>query len=380
ELKDGSLVVLYSAGVEEHLTGVYLDDVHGQRSGWLTREDLDEVFALTPDARHVIVLRAMNTGTHELFDVPLDGSPGTSLSVSGIPARKGVAIAPGGKQVAWSTCVDLFDVPFVDAKGHMTDATPQDTTIHSLAAVPGTRSIAVVSARSGKAEPWIEDPSGHTPARAIAIGDLRAQEISVSFDAHSFVISVADKGLFFGSMDGSDAKLVQLTSDPLDSRPQFRFGDQQVIFSRHLPSGKTQVLGVPVTGGDAVPVLEEESDQAAASPTEDRLVYLSGPALTDCVPMTWDARTGTRRPLSPKLMQRGRYGEPRFSPDGRRVAIARGDTDIYEIDLATGAVVRQVKNPSGDQISDPIYTSAGLLVQRVRWRGNIWIADAHLQE
>jgi len=379
ELKDGSLVVLYSAGVEEHLTGVYLDDVHG-RSGWLTREDLDEVFALTPDARHVIVLRSMATGTHELFDVPIDGSPATSLSVSGIPARKGVSIAPGGKQVAWSTCVDLFDVPFVDAKGHMTDATPQDTTIHSLAPVPGTRSIAVVSARSGKAEPWIEDPSGHTPARAIAIGGLQAQEISVSFDAHSFAISVSDKGLFVGSMDGNDPRLVQLTSDPLDSRPQFRFGDQQVLFSRHMPSGKTQVLGVPVTGGDAVAVLEEGSDQAAASPTEDRLVYLSGPALTDCVPMTWDARTGTRRPLSPKMMDRGRYGEPRFSPDGRRVAIARGDTDIYEIDVATGAIVRQVKNPAGDQISDPIYTSAGLLVQRVRWRGNIWIADAQLQE
>jgi hypothetical protein len=202
----------------------------------------------------------------------------------------------------------------------------------------------------------------------------------VSFDARSFVISVTDKGLFLGSMDGSGAKLLQLTSDPLDSRPQFRFGDQQVLFSRHLASGKTQVLGVPVTGGDPVAVLEEESDQAAASPTEDRLVYLSGGALTDCIPMMWDARTGTRRPLSPKLMERGRYNEPRFSPDGRRVAIARGDTVVYEIDVATGAVVRQVKNPAGDQISDPIYTSAGLLVQRVRWRGNIWIADAHLQE
>jgi hypothetical protein len=39
-----------------------------------------------------------------------------------------------------------------------------------------------------------------------------------------------------------------------------------------------------------------------------------------------------------------------------------------------------VKNPAGDQLSEPVYTAAGLLVQRVRWRGNIWIADAQLQE
>lgn len=378
ELKDGSLVVLYSTGVEQHLSGVYLDDAKGHPR-WLTREDLDEVFTLTPDARHVIVLRAMNTGAHELFDVPIDGSPATSLSASGIPARKGLAFSPDGKQVAWSTCQDLFDIPSVDATGHLSEAASRDTHIHSVSPVPGTRSIAVVSERSGKAEPWIEDPSGHTPARPIAIGGLSAHEIAVSFDGHGFALSVSDKGLFVGSLEGSDAKLRQLTSDPLDSRPQFRFGDQQVLFSRHLPSGKTQVMGVPLTGGAPVPVLEEDTDEATSSPVEDRLVYLSGPALADSVPMIWDGRTGTRRPLSPKL-QRGRYGEPRFSPDGRRVAIARGDMGIDEVDVASGAIVREVKNPAGDQLSDPIYTPAGLMVERVRWRGNIWLADAQLQE
>jgi hypothetical protein len=378
ELRDGSLVVLYSAGVEEHLSGIFFEAAQGP-SRWLTREDLDEVLLLTPDVRHAIGLRAMQTGTHELIDVPLDGSPLASLSASGIPARKGMAIAPDGKQAAWSTCQDLFDVPLVDAKGHMSEAASQDSRIHSITAIPGTKLIAVVSDRSGKLEPWIEDPTGHVPARPIAIGGLSAHEVAVSFDARTFVVSVSDKGLFAGSMKGGDAGLRQLTSDPLDSRPSFRFGNGQVLFTRHLASGKSQVLGVPVAGGDAVPVLEEQSDEAASSPVDDRLVYLSGPAITDAVPMTWDARTGARHPLSSKL-ERGRYGEPTFSPDGRHVAISRGDTDVYEIDAATGAIVRQVKNPAGDQLSDPTYTAAGLLLERVRWRGNIWIADAQLHE
>ncbi|HEX8792579.1 MAG TPA: protein kinase [Polyangiaceae bacterium] len=378
ELRDGSLVVLYSAGVEEHLSGIFFEAAQGP-SRWLTRDDLDEAFAITPDARHAVALRAMNTGTHELIDVPLDGSPSTSLSASGIPARKGVAFSPDGKQVAWSTCTDLFDIPLVDARGHLSEAASQDTHIHSIAAVPGTRTIAVVSDRSGKAEPWIEDPTGHAAARPVSIGGLSAHEIAVSPDARTFVVSVMDKGLFAGNLDGGDGGLRQLTSDPLDSRPSFRFGGKQVLFTRHLPSGQTQVFGVPVTGGDAVPVLEAPSDQASASLVDDRLVYLSGRALTDALPMTWDARTGTPRVLSSKL-ERGRYGEPTFSPDARRVAVTRGDTDVYEIDVASGAIIRQVKNPAGDQLSEPIYTSAGLLVERVRWRGNIWIADAQLQE
>jgi hypothetical protein len=81
------------------------------------------------------------------------------------------------------------------------------------------------------------------------------------------------------------------------------------------------------------------------------------------------------RPLSP-AMSRGRYRDPRFSPDGRRVALVRGDRELVELDAATGEVVRVVTPEPGDMLHTPSYAAGNLIVLRARWQGNIWVADA----
>jgi hypothetical protein len=88
-----------------------------------------------------------------------------------------------------------------------------------------------------------------------------------------------------------------------------------------------------------------------------------------------DAKTQSSRPLSSQLVS-GRYWGLHFSLDGKRVAVVRGDTDLLEIDVATGAILRTMATPGADALFSPTYTQLGLLVVRVRWEGNVWIADA----
>ncbi len=380
ELPDGSLAVLYSGLSEEHQDGIALIDRDG-KPRWLSHESFEEVFELTPDARHLISLRSMNTGTFELFDIPIDGSPAASLSASGIPAKKGLDLAPDGKHVVWSTCSAYADMPGMDAKGHLSDplGDVELSDWSSVDAVPGTSLLAIVSPRAGKEQPWIHDVTGHAPPRAIPMGDMSVHEIAVSPDGRRFVVSVVEKGLFVGSLEGADPQLLQLTHDPLDARPSFRSGSAHILFTRQLAGGKPQVFEISASGGDAVPLLPPGSDDGVSAPKDDRIAYLAGDSIADAVPMIRDGRTGVTRTLS-QALEKGRYGGLRFSPDGKRIALARGDTEIIELDARTGAILRSVKNPGGFQLAQPTYTSTGLVVQRTRWQGNIWMADAILQE
>ena len=94
----------------------------------------------------------------------------------------------------------------------------------------------------------------------------------------------------------------------------------------------------------------------------------------DYVPTLWDGRAGSVRPLSPKLVA-GRYGYLRFSPDGRRVALVRGQTELIEVDVASGAIVRSFSTPTDDQLGVPAYVPGGTVAVHVRWQGNVWMAD-----
>jgi Tol biopolymer transport system component len=373
ELPGGALVSQVGDAGGVHAGGLALL-AEGSPLKWLVRGDLDEVLALSADGRHVITSRATNANQDELIDVPLDGSPVSSLSSTGIVAHKGFAISRDGKRVAWSTCRSMPRLVTVDAKGRFQSPAALDAVdAVQIGTVPGTSELAVISNRTGPAMPWLVDATGKTPPRAIPVGDLVPRDVAVSSDASRFTFSVAAKGIYLGSVRG-DPALRPLTTEPGDSDPCFRHGDAEVLFTRHVGDGRPQVSTIPVAGGDAKPLLDVGTDDAAASPVEDVVAYLLGPS-SQSVPMVWDARTGRSRPLSAKLVN-GRYWGLHFSLDGKRVAFVRGDTDLLEVDLATGEVLRTVSTPTADALYTPTYTSVGLLVVRVGWQGNLWVADA----
>jgi hypothetical protein len=156
--------------------------------------------------------------------------------------------------------------------------------------------------------------------------------------------------------------------------PRFRRGDSQVVFTRRQAEGKPQLMVVSIDGGEIQELMGAGSDGAAPSPVDDRIAYLAGTSMSEVVPTVWDGRAGTVRPLSSKLGA-GRYGYLRFSPDGRRVALVRAQTELLEVDVASGTVVRTLSTPTEDQLAEPTYTPEGLVVVHVRWQGNLWMAD-----
>ena len=374
QLPDGSLLAALPVhgASDANVGGVALLTAN-EPPRWLFKGQILETLATTSDWRHVLASRPTTTGV-ELMDLPLDGSPSSSLASTGIDAREGIAFSRDGTRIVWSSCKEVPQLVEVDAR---TKAfRPFRVNLvgpESLASVSDRAEIAVVSTRAGKAEPWIVPLSGDAPPRAIDIGGATAADIAVSHDGKRFVVSVPEHGLQVGSLEG-EPNLRSLTSASVDSEPAFRFGDAQVVFTRRLPDGKPQLMVVSVDGGEPAPLMGVGSGGAAPSPVDDRIVYLAGTTVSDVVPTLWDARAGTLRPLSPKLGA-GRFAYPRFSPDGRRVAVVRGQTEIVEVDVASGAIVRTLATPVEDQLAEPTYTPSGLVLIRIRWQGNVWMAD-----
>ena len=371
ELEDGSILGAFGDVSGLHLGGIAIASDGGLR--WLMHSDIDEVLALSPDGRHAIASRSTMANEDELVDVPLDGSPVSSLSATGIVAHKGFSATVDGKRVAWSTCKAVPHLTSADGDARLPAALKTaELDLVSFAAIPGGRDIAAIATRRGPRELWILDIAGQAPPRTLPIGRLPLREIAVSPEGAHFAVAVEGSGLHVGLLRG-DPALVRVTSDSSDGGPTFRHGGAQLVFTRH-EGGLPRVTVVPVAGGDATPLLEPGTDDPAASPVDDRLAFLAG-AVADSVPMIWDGATGARRPLSPKL-PRGRYTSLRFSLDGKRVAVVRGDTDLVEVDSMTGSIVRTWTAPNAEAAYNPTYTPVGLLVERMSWQGNVWVADA----
>jgi hypothetical protein len=338
---------------------------------WLVQGEFDEVLAVTADGRHAMAARIRATTSVELMDVPIDGSPATSLASLGINARKGMALSPDNRTIAWSGCVDVPQLTGFDDAGHLRRVVESDLPDpSSLRPVPGTPQVVVVSTRSGRPEPWLVGLSTDALPQPIPVGTLTVRDVAVSNHGARFVAATTD-GLYVGSLGGV-ASLRRLTSDPPDAAPAFRAGDSQVVFTRAVEGVTTRIMSVPVDGGDAAALIEG-GDTPAPSPVDDRLVYLAGSRQAETLPSIWDGHQP--RPLSSHLPA-GRYGRPSFSPDGRRIALVRGDTDVLEVDARSGAIIRTLATPTGDQLVLPTYTSAGLVAVRVRFQGNLWLADA----
>jgi serine/threonine-protein kinase len=67
------------------------------------------------------------------------------------------------------------------------------------------------------------------------------------------------------------------------------------------------------------------------------LVYISGVAEFENSTLTWVDRKGTPSPLSE---QKNNYSMPRFSPDGRRLALSINLEDIWAYEIERGAMTR----------------------------------------
>jgi hypothetical protein len=368
---DGPVVVQFRGGPVASPAGLAMVGADGQLR-WQLHDALEPGIALAPDGRHVLASRQSIPGQAELVAVPLDGSPVVSLASTGIAARDGLAVAPDGRQLAWSTCRPAPVVSGIDGTSRFVPVlTKEGDDVLALARIPGGRDLAVVSGRTGRPRLWVMDPAGQRPPRPIAVGDHDPGDVAVSPDGARFAVSLPGAGIAIGPLHGGGEPRM-LTDHPDDEAPCFRAAGDAVVFTRRGAGGVAQVMVAPIAGGPPVALLGPGSHDAQVSPIDDTIVYL--PAARG-VPMVADARGGGGRPLSPALTADA-YRDVRFSPDGARVLVLRGHHEVIELDVATGAIVRSVAAPAREQFYSPAYGDAGPLVIRVRWQGNIYVADA----
>ncbi len=85
------------------------------------------------------------------------------------------------------------------------------------------------------------------------------------------------------------------------------------------------------------------------------LVYLSGVAdFVESYTLVWVDREGVPTPLSD---QKGEYLDPRFSPDGRRLALTRDWQDIWIYEMERGAMTRLTFAPGVNRL--PVWSPDG---------------------
>jgi serine/threonine-protein kinase len=371
ELADGSTIASYPDAGRSSATGIALFAPSGALT-WLARTPAEEVLAVAPNGLFVVAARKTSAHNTELLAVATAGGRTAPLPLTDVHAVKGLDFAPDGRRVAWSACEGLVTVGRYDERS--TFVPLDQPTWHEPAAAPvgRTGAIAVLSERSGTPALWIVDAHDPQAPRLVWSADPlhRPNDLDVSPDGALAVVELSDTGLLL--VDLHESRSRPLTTGPTDSAARFSRDGTEVFFTRTLDADVTQVLAIAVGDGRTRVVLEPTSRQAAPSPVDTRVAYLSGSDFARRLPKMVDTATGRSRRISPSLPE-GRYMSLAFSPDGRRIGAIAGEGRIIEVDASTGKLLRSFD--TGDVLQNLHYVEGDPWVGRAVTRGNVWMAD-----
>jgi hypothetical protein len=127
------------------------------------------------------------------------------------------------------------------------------------------------------------------------------------------------------------------------------------------------------TGGGEPRVILEPGARAPDVAGDGRIVYLRGAGEGHVSIVVAPPGGGAARPLSASLPA-GAYARPQFSPDGKRVAVVRAGSELIEVDVATGRIVRSFTH-GGDGFEHAVYSGDEMVIARRLWAGDLWLAD-----
>ena len=123
---------------------------------------------------------------------------------------------------------------------------------------------------------------------------------------------------------------------------------------------RLEVTGAPVPVVERV-LVSPNGDASYSVSATGSLVYLSGSAEAGNRRLVWVTRNGTEQPLAAPARA---YGEPRISPDGRRVAVEL-ENQIWLYDLSRDTLMRFTFD--GSQNDAPAWTADG---KRIAFRSS----------
>jgi serine/threonine protein kinase/Tol biopolymer transport system component len=311
--------------------------------------------AISPDGRNVAFVSTDSSGQSLLWVRTLE-----SLEARALPGTEHAAHpfwSPDGRSIGFSADSKVKRVPsaggpvqvLADALRYGYAWSPDGTTI--LFNLPGTGALATVPAAGGpvKALPAADPPQ---------LARVWPRFLPDSRHFIYFGLSADERGIYVGSLDSSETKLL-LHSDFRAwyvSPGYLVFPRDETLMAQPFDPVRLELHGEPEPVAEGI-WFARTAAQSSYSVTEDALAYVNA-SLWDAQ-LLWYDRTG--RPLGPAAPVAHNEGRtPQISPDGRRIAIGRGEfgrEDIWVLGTPGSTPVRLTFTPEGD--FDPAWGADG---------------------
>jgi Tol biopolymer transport system component/predicted Ser/Thr protein kinase len=146
-------------------------------------------------------------------------------------------------------------------------------------------------------------------------------------------------GIYFGSLDGKENKLLATTEGSAQFASGFLlFQSQAALVAQPFDPSRGVLSGEPVPVAEKVQYDSGVWRSLFTVSENGILAYQAGSARLG-TELVWFDRTGKQ---AGKVGERERYSDPRLSPDGKRLAVTVGDplTNIWVFDLDRGTKTR----------------------------------------
>jgi Tol biopolymer transport system component len=293
----------------------------------------------------------------------------------GLTPSSGISVSPDGKRLAYSTCRESGVIVRLRPGKPLEELMPRGAWRDVWPAPVDDHRVAFQSDRAGAVQVWMLD--------------LKTREVRAVAAAPSSHPAVSPDGKWIAYAGGAEpgihvapvaagGETRRVTDDPTDGEPEFAFDGKTVIFERTHPGEGARVYAVARTGGAVRPLSPVGALSPAASPTEDRVVFVQ-PGPSGRVVMTTTIAGGGARVLSDKIAT-GDWLNPRFSRDGKKLLIVRKTTDVVEVDVATGES-KVVYKATLEGIGEATWATDGdgLIASVELWDGDLWLADGTFQ-
>ncbi len=296
---------------------------------------------------------------------------GAAETVPGdVTPASGLSISPDGKHLAYSTCRESSVIARLRPGKPPEQLMPAGNWRDIWPAPVDERRVTFQSDRAGAVQVWLLDVKTHE-SRPLA--GASSSNPAVSPDGKWLAYGGgAEPGIHVAPVGGGAATRVTDSAD--DGEPAFSFDGKTIVFESTREKGGARAYAVPVAGGAVRAISPAGALSPAASPTEDRVVFVL-PTDKGRVVMstTLDGRAPV--PLVASLPP-GDWLNPRFSRDGKKLLVVRKTAEVVEIELATGAM-RVVYHAALDGIGEATYApdGDGLIASVQLWSGDLWLAD-----
>jgi len=233
---------------------------------------------------------------------------------------------------------------------------------------------------------WRISTAGGTPARATKFeGEKHTTHRWPTFlpDGKHFLFFAtnhsggSEQGIYFGSLeDGSYRHVIDADSDALYAGGYLLYHVQSALLARKFDPARGSISGDPVPVANSVEYDAATWHTTFAVSRSGLLIYEPG-SKTLGTDLFWMDRGGK---LLSQVGERAYYkGSGRFSPDGKRLAIAMGDpqADIWVIDLARGSRIRLTFGGATNTM--PAWSADGQHIIYVRQSGATAVSGTSLR-